>query len=507
MPSHPRVHYACLYGDEAQTAGVLFDRDNPRDPAQNNDAQRWKLTERDGSLRELQSNATLDESKFHMARPMDWFFDLSDASPFKRRIPHTSCVNRVSDFSCGLGCRGTAAQLIFWMNFAALVLNVVLCFVIWAFVSLDAKGPDDLHLSIYRIASANYTNSTDPLVLVESGQVQVATWTIIILAIDAALYLLMVLCMPIERWWYYLHRQLDDCFAWWRWVWWSVTDSLTIVLLAMLVGLREQFLLVALGVCTWCCFLEGFQNELWSRPVYFEDKTNYKWRVGNRRDPKDYGTKEVKYVSWDGVTKIKTVPDFDKRRLAPGAPPPTLRGEEWPSKGWGFFGVPDYDNDPMAIRIISEEQWEGDRPLFDYNDPNVPYYDGADVYVFAQRFSNYVRRMLPWSVGLLPGTVPWAIIGIQWHLRQHDLRRDVADVSKNFSEWLTLLVFGAAIIHAFKVLILPIWQKQAPTFYFGSEIYGLFVNAFFKTWVAVFVIVHIVHSDRPTVELALAAWH
>jgi hypothetical protein len=368
-----------------QTAGLLFFRDNPRDPSKPNDAPRWKLTERDGSLSERQSNWRVDDGDPYEPRKPDWCFDLPDWHPFKRRIPHTSIVNRVGDWSCGLGGRFTAAQVIFWLNAMALVLNVVLCFVIWAFTSLDTKGPDDLHLQVYRIASLNYTNGTDPLVLVESAEVQVGTWLIIILAIDAAMYLLMVCCLPVERWWFFLARQLDDCFAWWRWLWWSVTDSLTIVLIAMLVGLREQFLLTTLGVCMWTCMVLGFATELWSRPVYMEDQTDYKWRYGNRRDPKDYGTKTAQYRTWDGQLKTKTVPDFEAPKIALNAPPATLDGKPWPGRGSGFWGVPDYHNDPMAMKIISQEAWEGDRPLFDYNDPNTPYYDSADEYVFAQR--------------------------------------------------------------------------------------------------------------------------
>jgi hypothetical protein len=513
MPSHSqeaRVHYACARGDEAtqQTAGLLFFRDNPRDPSKTNDAPRWKLTERDGSLSKAQSNWRTDGGDPYEPRKPDLCFDLPDWHPFKRRIPHTSIVNRVGDWSCGFGGRFTAAQVIFWLNAMALVLNVVLCFLIWVFTSLDSRGPDDLHLQVYRIASINYTsNSTDPLILVESTEVQVSTWMIIILAIDAALYLLMVCCLPFERWWFYLARQIDDAFVWWRWVVWSISDSLTVVLIAMIVGLREQFLLTTLGVCIWICMIMGFSTELWSRPRYYEDQTDYKWRIGNRNCPLDFETKQIQYRTWDGQTKLKTVPDFTRRRLLPGAPPPILDGKEWPGKGWGFWGKEDYENNPMAMKLISQEAWEGDRPLFDYNDPNTRYYDGSDEYVFSQRFSNYIRRMLPWGIGLVPGVVAWSIIGINWFYRQYDLRNQAHDQEANFSEANTLLVMGAATIHAFKALILPIWQKQSPSFFYGSELFAIPINAFFKAWVAIFLIVNVIHGEGESVEAILATYH
>jgi uncharacterized membrane protein len=115
--------------------------------------------------------------------------------------------------------------------------------------------------------------------------------------------------------------------------------------------------------------------------------------------------------------------------------------------------------------------------------------------------------MLPFGIGLVPGVVAWSIIGVNWFIRQHDLRNQVHDQRANFSEATTLMVMGAATIHSFKALILPVWQKQAPTMFYGSELYAIPVNAAFKAWVAVYLIVHIVHGDGGSVEEILAAYH
>lgn len=51
--------------------------------------------------------------------------------------------------------------------------------------------------------------------------------------------------------WFVYWRQLDDAFAWWRWLEYSGSCSIMGVMLAISVGIREQYILCAIFVLYW----------------------------------------------------------------------------------------------------------------------------------------------------------------------------------------------------------------------------------------------------------------
>ena len=124
-----------------------------------------------------------------------------------------------------------------------------------------------------------------------------------------------------------------------RWIEYSGSASLMIVLIAISVGLREQNTLACLFVLMWVTMYLGLFTELYSRPIIQKDQTNYQTPLG---------------------------------RL-------------------GFIEKADYVRDPNALHLLSQSHWEGEnRVLRDQN--GKPVANQPIEYIHAQRCSNYVRR-------------------------------------------------------------------------------------------------------------------
>jgi hypothetical protein len=140
-----------------------------------------------------------------------------------------------------------------------------------------------------------------------------------------------------------------------RWVEYFGSCSLMGVLLAVAIGIREELTLACLFSLLAVTQIFGFMTELYSRPVVTKDETSYAWPVGRR----------------------------------------------------GFVDKPDYDANPNALYVISQNKWEGDRVIRDKS--------GALVaknlsFLEAQRTSNWTRRLLPFACGIFPFTVYIAIM-------------------------------------------------------------------------------------------------
>lgn len=105
---------------------------------------------------------------------------------------------------------------------------------------------------------------------------------------------------------------------------------------------------------------------------------------------------------------------------AHGPPPPPLatRAPRPLAQAFGFLveynSRPKYlacnPPDPNARVLISQEEWQRDRPVHNTNAPNEIV--GAESAYFAecQRVGNYKRRMIPHALGWFPISAAWTII-------------------------------------------------------------------------------------------------
>ena len=249
----------------------------------------------------------------------------------------------------------------------------------------------------------------------------------------------------------------QDAFAWWRWLSYAFTDSMLVLFLAALTGIQEESTLACFFVLSFCWAMWSFCNELWSRPRFYEDKTDYKWECG---------------------------------------PPLLIEGKKYVPN----VGPPNYEWDPQALKRISESSWEGDRPLWD---ENGKYYRNRDELVEAQRFENWQRRVLPWAIGVVPGVANWVLITKFYMVRNQELRQQQTNDWASQEDWFVILLFGSAIIAFIKNLILPIYQYLPPGLYYGSELILISVNTFQKAYVALlFLIFCVIGEDSVRVVLA-----
>ena len=108
------------------------------------------------------------------------------------------------------------------------------------------------------------------------------------------------------------------------------------------------------------------------------------------------------------------------------------------------YGKTDYYNDPHALKLISQTEWDLDRPLYDVANENQPVAaQRVGYFVRAQRTRNYIRRMVPHILGWFPMSAVWFILINQ--LEQ--AKRDVAEVSdREIPSWVNGLIYGTALI-------------------------------------------------------------
>lgn len=165
----------------------------------------------------------------------------------------------------------------------------------------------------------------------------------------------------------------------------------------------------------WQCY--GFLTEYISVPKAMVDTTNYQYPIGPLQ-----------------------VAEFAKAgRLASDIAP------------YGDGGNTDYRRDPRALKLISQDQWELERPVYDIQDTAKALGKESDYFVQAQRTNNYVRyatrhsniphahtsssgplkhttrshlpgrRMVPHVLGYFPMTAAWVIMITHLEQARYDL--------------------------------------------------------------------------------------
>ena len=201
--------------------------------------------------------------------------------------------------------------------------------------------------------------------------------------------------------WFWYWRQLDDCFCWWRWLEYSASASLMSISIAITLGIREQNSLAGLFMLTWATQAFGFLVEYISTPKAYVDDVTHKFPVG---------------------------PDqFEKFR-----------------QGDADYGKTNYYTDPRALKMISQDQWSQDRPLYDIQNPDqMVAKERRDYFVGAQRTSNYIRRMVPHIFGWFTMSSVWVILIVHLEWAKLDLSK-VTD--RTIPEWVDATIYGTAII-------------------------------------------------------------
>ena len=396
---------------QAATGGVLFNRKDPR----NADGEIQPILNRRLEPRDGVRNPVFNDGKD--------FTSLDDRHKWKYRIPADSVVNKVGDCKLGLcfGWRLTAAQWIWVLNLICFAAHTTMVFLTayfaWWSKDLDKYGDvDPYDIKIYRISAewTNQTNQAYAFKVEENGMpVNIAWATLSFFLISAVFHLFALVAGLFEHTWFWYWRQLDDCFAWWRWLEYSGSASLMGMLLAISVGIREQNTLALIFVSFWVTMMLGLMTELYSRPVIIADQTNYKTPVG---------------------------------RL-------------------GFIEKPDYVRNPNALHLLSQTSWEGERPTRDADGKPVP--SSNFDFLHAQRVSNYVRRMLPHILGIFPFTA--AMVVIIYHLEYAKWRlRTETDLRMPW--FVDALIYGSLMLFSSFTFVQWIYQYLPPGYYFGTEI-------------------------------------
>ena len=167
------------------------------------------------------------------------------------------------------------------------------------------------------------------------------------------------------------------------------------------IGLREQSILAGIFMLHWCTMAFGFLVEYIAVPKYMLDTTAH-WRP--------VGAYEMEL--WERNER-----------------PPTA--------------VERYRNDPRALKLISQDQWNMDRPLYDVQKTDTLLATESDLYVRQQREQNYLRRMVPHVFGWFPCTAAWVIIIVHLEWAKHDLSL-VSD--RQIPEWVNGAIYGTVLI-------------------------------------------------------------
>jgi len=185
----------------------------------------------------------------------------------------------------------------------------------------------------------------------------------------------------------------------------------------------------------------GFLNELYSRPQIIADRKSYKWPAG---------------------------------RL-------------------GFIEQPEYKNDPNALHLLSQTHWEGDRPLRNENGELIA---TSFDYVGAQRTSNFVRRMVPYTLGWFPFMT--YVVCIVYHLEYQKWRlHEETNGDLQIPAWVNALLYGTILLFSSFAFVMPLYQRLPPGFYWGSEITYAILSLTAKLFLGIVILTNVLMSaDR-----------
>ena len=484
------------------TAGLLFNRANPRNDGKFVKPYNRKTDEQE-PLRGHQAWFSPRDYR-RVDRPAnakDWqstrqavpqyggdFTSVPVTSVHKYRVPVTSVVKKEGDLKlfCCCGYRPTAAEWIWLLNLFCFLAHSGMIYATLYFAYFRhgrnwLTETEHLMIPIYRIRTVptqfmldnnmskwsdgwnNSLTSDEPnsgLFLYDNAMpINFASLIIAFFATSALFHLWALVFGAFERFWFYYWRQLDDCFAYWRWAEYSISASIMAMALGITLGIREQIALASLFMLTWCCQAFGFLVEYISMPKAYADTVNHKYPVG------------------------------------------PLQMKKFANPSNNDYGKTDYYNDPHALKLISQTEWDLDRPLYDVANENQPVaVQRVGFFVRAQRTRNYIRRMVPHILGWFPMTSVWFILINQLETA----KRDVSEVSdREIPSWVNALIYGTALIFM-SFAIVQIWfQRLAPGFYFGTEICYCILSLTAKMYLGWFLLINVLFVDGSTADETL----
>lgn len=188
----------------------------------------------------------------------------------------------------------------------------------------------------------------------------------------------------------------------------------------------------------WTTMWLGFLTELYSRPAIVADTKNYSWPVG---------------------------------RL-------------------GFTGKPDYKNDLNALHLLSQDTWEGDRPI---RDPSTGEAIASTTqYTQAQRCSNFFRRMIPHFLGWFPFCTALAITIYHLEYSRWELEQNTNLKMPNF---VSMIIYGSYLLFCSFTFVQWIFQWLPPGYYWGTEICYCILSLTAKAWLGTLMIVFTIATE------------
>lgn len=466
--------------------GTYYDYD------ENNPDQRQQLNERGWDRERTVTDREGNQVKLMPVYGSDWF-SVNPASIHKRRIPNTSVVNKIGDLRmpfCCWGVRLTAAQWIWWTNLICFIAHTTMIFVTlhmayWRWGLSMWHDTEHMQVRIFRISQIptveqfltnqsvwspgfNSTEATIQTTRDIGGNehwlhdndmaVNFASLTISFFAISAVFHFWALLVGIFERTWFLYWRQLDDAFPYWRWLEYSASASVMAMGIAISIGLREQSILAGIFMLHWATMGFGFLVEYISTPKALVDTTVHYRPVG-----------PYEFSLW-------------------------REGKEMPTP------IERYRNDPTALKIISQDQWTLDRPLYDIKATNTVVGAESDYFVQAQRRQNYFRRMVPHVFGWFTMMSAWVIITVHLEWAKHDLAK-ITD--REIPSWVSGAVYGTVIIFWSFTIPQIIFQYLPPGFYWGSELIYCLLSLTAKLYLGIFLLINVIMVDGG-VENALA---
>ena len=405
-------------------------------------------------------------------------------STLKYRIPPTSVTRKMGDCKFFLGFCGwrlTAAQWIWWLNFACFCVHTAMVFVTlwmayWRHGRNAFTDTEHLMIPIYRIRSVptrymldnnmsqwspgwNLTSS-DPnsgLFLYDNGMpINFASLVCAFFGTSAVFHFWAIVVGAYERYWFWYWRQLDDAFAYWRWAEYSISASIMAMAMAITLGIREQYALAGIFMLTWATQTYGFLTEYISTPKAYADKNNYKYPVGPSQ----------------------------LQKFAAGA---------------SDYGLTDYYEDPRALKLIDQTEWSQDRPQYDIKEQfkETPAFAVRAVTLIydnvrAQRTANWYRRMVPHVFGWFTMTSVWFILVVQLE----NAKRDIDEVSdNNIPEWVEAVIYGSLIIFMNFAFTQIVFQRLCPGMYWGTEISYCLLSLLAKLYLGWFLLINVIYVD------------
>ena len=159
-----------------------------------------------------------------------------------------------------------------------------------------------------------------------------------------------------------------------------------------------------------------------------------------------------------------------------------------------------YRNDPGALKLISQDQWTLDRPLYDIKSTNTVVGAESDYFVQAQRRQNFYRRMIPHIFGWFTMAAAWVIIIVHLEWAKHDLGK-ITD--REIPSWVNGAIYGTVIIFWSFTIPQILFQYLPPGFYWGSELIYCLLSLTAKLYLGIFLLVNVIMVDGG-VESALA---